>query len=200
MFLKYRIKKENAGTCVSKSDQSLTMKNKNIILILCSFLLGAVLVFSLSYLLNKKDRIAYVNLSKLYNEFEMKKELESKLMNVQQARKTIIDSMGLSLDQLAMKVQTMKSDDPLRVDFERRREELAYKQQDFEQDNQALTEQYTNQIWKQINQYVQEYAKTNNYDFILGGDGSGVLMYGNDSKNITDEVKNYINQQYKGVK
>jgi outer membrane protein len=176
------------------------MKNKNVLLLTLSFLLGAAIVFGLVYFLNKKDKVAYVNLSKLYNEFEMKKELEAKLMNVQQARKTILDSIGLTLDQMSLKVQNTKDGDPLRIDFERKRQELAYKQQDFDQDNQALTEQYTSQIWKQINQYVQDYAKANDYDFIFGGDGSGVLMYGNDKKNITEEVKSYINQQYKGVK
>lgn len=175
--------------------------SRPLIVLVIGLLVGAGLVFATLHLTGKSNRIAFVNLSQVYTEFTMKKELETKLTNVQQSRKRILDSMGVQLNLLSMRLQGAKlnADDPLQLDFQRRQEEYAYQQQNFESDNQAMTDQYTAQIWKQINQYVQDYAKANNYEFILGGDGSGSLMYGEASRDITKEVNVYINQRYKGV-
>ena len=52
--------------------------------------------------------------------------------------------------------------------------------------------------YNQINSMVEEYAKENNYDFVLGTTQEGNLMYGAPSRDITEEVLTALNKKFKG--
>lgn len=54
----------------------------------------------------------------------------------------------------------------------------------------------TEGVLNQINSYVEEYAKKKGYDFIIGGN-NGNLLYGNKAYDITDEVLEALNKEYK---
>lgn len=148
---------------------------------------------------NKTPKVAYVELEKLYNDFSMKKELEAKLNNVKQTRQSILDSLKIQLNALSRSIKSEKEKEAIR-DFEIRKQEFLIKQQNFEQDNEATTQAYSSQIWKQINQYVKDYGKQNNYTLLMGADGSGNVMYADEANNITTEVSEYINAKYSGEK
>lgn len=173
------------------------MKN-NFIAIIVGIILAALLLFC--FLINNKvPKLAYVELEILYNDFPMKKELEAKLTNVRQLRKNILDSLKIQLNALSLSVKSDKDADGIR-NFQIKKQEYLTKQQNFEQDNQATSQNYTSQIWKQINQYVKDYGKEHNYTFILGAEGIGTVMYSDEAKNITKELSGYINEKYKGEK
>ena len=54
----------------------------------------------------------------------------------------------------------------------------------------------TEGVLNQINSYVEEYSKKKGYDFVIGG-SNGNLLYGNKAYDITDEVLQAINKEYK---
>jgi len=163
-------------------------------------LLSVIIVLSLAFigiLLNKKDKIVYVEMETVYNDFSMKKELEAKLTNVQQLRKHILDSIKIDANALSLAVTSEKDIDGLRK-FEAKKQEYLMKQQNFEEDNQSLTKKYDTQIWKQINQYLKDYGKEGDYEIVIGSVGNGSVMYAVDQLNITKDVLDYINSRYKG--
>ncbi|MBN9485490.1 MAG: OmpH family outer membrane protein [Bacteroidetes bacterium] len=55
----------------------------------------------------------------------------------------------------------------------------------------------TQGVLSQINSFVEEYGKSKGYDIILGADGNGGVIYGNKSMDITQEVLEALNKQYK---
>lgn len=63
---------------------------------------------------------------------------------------------------------------------------------------EELVQTFTADIWKQINGYLKEYGKKNQFRFIYGATGSGNLMYADEIENISEEVIQYINQKYEG--
>ena len=65
-------------------------------------------------------------------------------------------------------------------------------------ENAQKQQEYTSQIWTQINTYVKEYGQQNDYSYILGANGSGSIMYGLESQNITDVVIEFVNKKYEG--
>src|ERR1041385_6084246 len=71
------------------------------------------------YSFGHHPKTAYVDLGKVYNEFELKKELGSKLTQVQQLRQNQIDSMKLDLNIRAKNLQTdeSKNDKKIQNDF-----------------------------------------------------------------------------------
>ena len=162
------------------------------------------LSIAVGVLYKSQPSVAYVNLTKAYNDFEMKKELEKKLTTVQDFRKKTLDSLELSLNIMSRTLQNFeqsgnkKGIEERMPEFEVRRQEYFSKQKSFEEDNQAMTNQYTEQIWKQINQYVKDYGKDKGYTYILGADGTGAVMNAEEKHEITDDVISYINERYKG--
>ena len=174
--------------------------NKNIrytILISIGLLIGLTVT---SFVMSSgKSGMAYARMDELYNSFAMKELLENKLKETEQARKFVTDSMLLDLQAIETQLQHLPKVDSLSLRmFSLRQQQYMQTKQEFEQDNMALAEQYTDQIWAQINQYTKDYGKENGYTFILGAAGDGVLMYADDSKDITAALKVYINEKYHG--
>lgn len=145
------------------------------------------------YNLQSKPNVAYINLAKVYDEFTLKKELSAKFETTKGARQHILDSLKLQLQILHGKVQ---ENDPkyngLLQNY------YAYENQ-FAQDNQTLSLEYNDQVLKQLNQYVIDYGKKQNYDIIYGANGEGNIMYAKDMYDISEEVIVYINNRYLGA-
>jgi|SRR3954469_11510730 outer membrane protein len=143
-------------------------------------------------------KIAYVELGALYDSFTFKKELETKLINIKQTRANILDSIKL---QLKVMMTTLKTtDEKGKMLFEAQRQNYFEKEKTFSEDNEALTRQFSSEVMKQMNQYVQEYGKEHGYTYILGADGSGNIMFADTKENVTTEVLAYLNDKYKGKK
>lgn len=158
--------------------------------------------FSTSSLMSS-SKTAYVNLGKIYNEFELKKSLESKYKNLETLRGSILDSLGMQLNYLSTRIQAEKGvsqeeKENYMQQYEMKRQDYLLKQKNFSESNEAAMKSYTDQIWSQINQYVKDYGKTNGYTYIFGTDGTGAMMYGESSLDITDKMVVYVNERYKG--
>lgn len=65
--------------------------------------------------------------------------------------------------------------------------------------NQAQEEEkkLTDEVVNQVNAFVEEYAKKKGYDIVFGAEGSGNIMYGNKGFDLTDEIINKLNEEYK---
>ena len=122
----------------------------------------------------------------LFENFKGKKFLEEKLNKVKDRNKHKLDSIESILELDPKNAYTLNS-----------YQETARACQ---LEEQQLSDQYTAEIWKQINSYLIEFGKENNYDFILGAKGDGNLMYANDQSHVTEDALIYINSRYDGVK
>ena len=107
--------------------------------IILSLLLGSGLFFQL---MSTKAvlKTAYVTNAKLYSEFEMSKDLDGKMKEVQFARQSIMDSLRLKLNQLDQKVAAKVATEQEKELFGRMRNEYGLKQQQFTEDNNALAQ------------------------------------------------------------
>jgi outer membrane protein len=144
-------------------------------------LISIILIVALGiYLFTRpQHKAAYILNQKVFNAFEGKKELETKLRKVQDRQKHWLDSV--------------------RVLVEQRNDLMAFYREteaNFSSEREELTEQYTAETWKRINQYVTEYGKKNDYDFIFGAAGDGNLMYANEHRDISEEIIIFINKRY----
>lgn len=150
------------------------------------------------YVESKSTKIGFIQMEKVFNEFDMKKEYQKKLEFSMKERKKILDSLNLELKLLAGNIQKSNPDRATIEDFERRREFFYQKQQLFDEDNAALASQYDKEVIGQLKQYVSDYGKDKDYSYILGSNNDGFLMYGKETEDITAEVVSFINGKYKG--
>ncbi len=158
-------------------------------------LLVAFAVFWSSF--NSK-KIAYVNTISVYDGFKMKKELEDKYKKVQLTRQNLLDSIRFKIEYISVKGKDLTDSDRSQINELQR--SYLYKEKEFNSNNEATGQQYTEQIWKQINQYLEDYGKENNYDIIFGANGQGNIMFAKEGDDITKDVSEYINKKYSGAK
>ena len=53
-------------------------------------------------------------------------------------------------------------------------------------------------VLNQVNAFVEDYARDNGYEIILGTTTSGSLLYGEEGMDITEQVLASLNQKYRG--
>jgi len=146
-----------------------------------------------------KKNVAYVQMESVYNGFQLKSKLETQLKDTEKARQFVIDSLKLQLHQMTLTLQSMeKVDTSLLRMYNLRQQYLNEQEMQFAEDNQALASEYTDQVWGQINQYTRDYGTENGYDYILGASGDGTVMYANETEDITEDLKVYINNRFNG--
>lgn len=161
---------------------------KSIIRVLFVFVLG---LFSCSS--NKKQ--AYVELAKLFDEFEYTKELKKEINQVNEKRKYLLDSIAQNLE---LEYKRFNADNKVNDEFKNKVDEYNDLKYRFKSSEEEMSKSYDERIYKQINQYVKEYGEQNHYEFIFGANGSGNVMYADSSLNITKQLIVYINNKYKG--
>jgi outer membrane protein len=175
------------------------MKKIHIILILASNLIligGAVAWFYLN-----TPKVGYIKIQSVYAEFTLKKELEKKIISVTSARKNILDSMEIKLKAMNLAFKNIKDNKVLeqkKEEFKEESEQYFLKKKSFTEDNERTRKDYEDQILKQLNQYIYDYGKQHELDFIYGASGNGSMMYGSDKYDITEAILNYVNECYSG--
>lgn len=168
------------------------MKQKS--LFIFTLVIASLSLISTVYQAVYSDNIAYVNLSRVFNEFKLTKELNQKLTKTTQVRKVILDSLEL---ELRLAYDQIKGGDPT-PEFIQKQRTYEFKQQTFAEQNQQQADEYDKQIWTQLNTYITDYSKEHQLDILLGSRGDGALMYGSPQKEVTEEVIQYVNQHFLG--
>jgi outer membrane protein len=166
------------------------MKKFNILTVLNSVVLLIIIVLgSLYFLRNKKEQLVYVDNVRLFNEFNMTKDIKI----IEERKMTL---KGQTLDSLYVIFQGLdnKESDAAR--------NLQMQIATGSKEMQALQDNYTNQlsqqVWNRLNTYIKEYSTSKKLKLVFGTNGNGNVMFGNESMNITDDFIEYSNEKYEG--
>jgi len=167
---------------------------KNIILFVSISLSFAALMMSFKV---QDSKTVYVDSGKLFNEFDLSKKLNKDLEKVLTARKGILDSIYDEMRVLTIELKSEVVKDQEKLKYLASLEEEYYKkQQQFDKDNKAATENCMAKIWNQLNQYINDYGEHNDYTYVLGANGQGNIMYAQQEKNITEDLIKYVNARH----
>ena len=125
----------------------------------------------------------------------MTKEIDTDIIKIEEKKQAVLDSLADNIKRIQANV--IKSDENnlnfLKKDFMSKRNQFA-------EDLARIKQSNSEKIWKQINQYISDFGKEKGYDVILGANGQGSLMFGNENINLTKEISDYINTKYEGNK
>lgn len=166
------------------------MKKANTIIIY-TLLAGIIGYLILSK--TRKDKVVYVDNLELFSGFHMKAELEKKYSQVEGIRKAILDSIYTEI-----KIKAGMKDALASESLDMLKKEFLLKKELFDKENAETMNNYNSQIWSQLNEYTRQYGKEHGYEFILGANGQGVLMYADDTKNVTKELLQFVNTKFDG--
>ena len=145
------------------------------------------------------NKSAYFQSLKVFEGFKLQQELSSQFENDVADQKMKLDSLELQLRILYNEAD--KSENPeekLLMTINFLQEKYIKTKSDFQEKNTVQADQYNQQVWKQINQYIEEYGRLNSYTYIFGAQGDGGIMYADTVNDITDEIIIYINNKYQG--
>lgn len=152
------------------------------------------------------DKVAFVDNSKLLNDYQEKKDIEANLKGQISAYERKRDSISMAFQTEARAFDAQAKTLPQNI-AQKKYNELMQKsqilQQHLQQEEQKIQMESQTQmdsLLSKVKKNIKEYGKQKGYTFILGANDGGSVLYGTDNKDITKEVTEYLNNQYKGKK
>ena len=164
------------------------MNLKNILWLLAGATLSLLLVYLFNNYSDKETgNMPYVSMSILYEESDISKKFKQDLNQVEQAS-------NAKLIELQKELKQAKQSGIATVDLDKLQQQLLNMQEKLSAEYQEKSEAFDKIIWDKLNNKIIEYGKKNQLDYIFGAKGDGSIMYASDSKDITNELIEFINK------
>ncbi|MGQ0827174.1 MAG: OmpH family outer membrane protein [Bacteroidota bacterium] len=157
----------------------------------------------------KASKIVYINSDMLNDKYDFVKDLVASAQTKQQRLESVYQKKGQEFQQKYTELQQKASQGLLSENQTREAEEALQKDKleidKLEAQLQDLADEFqksNEEVRKEVVDYVKEYNKTGQYNYILTyteGPG-GIVLLANDSLDITNEIVEGLNAQYKAKK
>ncbi|MFV0565006.1 MAG: OmpH family outer membrane protein [Flavobacteriaceae bacterium] len=152
----------------------------------------------------KPAKIGFVDNGTVINDYQEKKDLETKFEKKEEDFRKKADSIGRAFQQEVQAAQ-QQAQRASQAKAQELMNGLQMKQQQLQQqmqtEQQALQLEFQSQIDSVINKvktFVKDYGKTNGYTFVLGtSDAAATVMYGADEHDLTQTILSALNEAYK---
>jgi outer membrane protein len=147
-----------------------------------------IIVLAFRFLVSKPE-IVYVDNNKLFDGFNMTKEMKHLGEKEFNTRKQSVDS-------LYTKVQSPSISN---ADKKIVMQQFIQAKDALEQFNQNFASEQSVKIWSRIHGYVDEFSKEKKYQLIIGSESKQSILHADEKVEITNELLNYINKKYEGL-
>ena len=150
----------------------------------------------------QQQKIGFVDNSVLINEYQERKDVEASLNTKIEAFKIRTDSLRsafeLEIKEAELKARKMSQSAIQKLSQElQQKEQLLSQRVQFEQQQIAQESQTLNDsIINRVKAFVQDYGKSNNYNYILGSNEAGSVLYGEEASDLTQEILKALNENY----
>lgn len=150
------------------------------------------------FLAPRGPKVAYVDNIALFNGFQFKKERQAEYEKQKSHFQGQLDTLRMA----HLGIEQALEQNPGNVELQKKQ---AYSLQNYQLTDRYFAQKldsidgvFNQEVWDKINAYLTEYGKDKHYDMVIGATGTGTLMYGSETYDITDEVLTYINEKYEG--
>ena len=147
------------------------------------------------------DKVAFVDNSKLLNDYQEKKDIEAKLKGQISAYERKRDSISMAFQTEARAFDAQAKTLPQNV-AQKKYNELMQKsqilQQHLQQEEQKIQMESQTQmdsLLSKVKKNIKEYGKQKGYTFILGANDGGSVHYGKADKDITADIVKALNEK-----
>lgn len=170
------------------------MLNKNIFFTVTFLLTMLAGIAGYHYLI--ADKIACINLTKVFDGFNMKKELQKEYeRNVNIIQKEL-DSLSI----VVQEIQSKQQDEQFRnsESYQRigsRVKFLLSSKESLEGEDVKIMD---NQIQERMNIYLKEFGEAHSFDFLLAYSNDFPVLYCDTTNDVTVEAIEFINDRYDG--
>lgn len=147
---------------------------------------GAILYKVLN---TNKTKIAVVDAVKLFDNYNMKKELE-------ELEKVRLRQESKRLDSLGNACQIAKAISNNEYAIQKLESVQKYAQASIEKEYAQSNQDINEKVWKRLNPLMEEYGKKRGLHLIIGANGMGSVLYNDDYFDLTNDVIGYVNSRY----
>jgi outer membrane protein len=137
---------------------------------------------------SENQKIVFMDTIKVFEEFEMKKDYDTKMEKDLKSESQLVDSIGTLLNEA-----TQVKDEALIMKLKK---DYFIVEKVFNEKFEKLSQQYTSEVNTRLNDYLKDFGKENGYDFILGSSGQGNIMFVKESNDKTKDILKYVNSKY----
>lgn len=140
------------------------------------------------YVQSRLNKIVVIDVIEVFNEFQMKKDLEKRVEAPLAKIAGQVDSMK------ALVQQAERSGDE--TTYNKYMQSLFQMQQEAQSAYELSDKNINEQVWKRLNPLIDEFGKKNNYKVIIGANGMGTVLYNEEQVDRTKELIRFINNAY----
>ncbi|MCM8786882.1 MAG: OmpH family outer membrane protein [Candidatus Omnitrophica bacterium] len=148
---------------------------------------------------SKELKIGYVDFFKVYNEYEKTKEYEKIIDEKKENKEQELKTKAKELEKLQNKISMLNEKEQ-----EKEKEDFRKKLTDFEKmrrssyiDLKKERDEMMKEIITDIESVIRNYAKKNNFDFVLN---ENIVLFGDPSVDITKDILKIVNEEYRKKK
>lgn len=156
----------------------------------------------LGFISCQQNKIAFVDNTKLLNEYQEKKDIENKLKEQISKYEKKRDSISMAF-QAEAKAFDAEARNLAQNVAQKRYNELMQKsqilQQHLQQEEQKIqleSQTQMDSLLTKVKKFIKEYGKEKGYTFILGANEGGSILYGEEKKDITEDIVKSLNEKY----
>lgn len=171
------------------------MKSLKVLSVMACLILAGACLMSGAHAQDFKGKVAYVDLGRMFDEYDKTKAydkvLEADNKKFQEERTRKIDAIR----DLQGKTAALKDAEKAKVekDIEKQKADLLAFDQQKRTDLTKARDEKVREILMEIEKTVSEYAKKEGYAYVFN---DRVLIYGDQSMNITEPVLKSLNEAY----
>lgn len=164
---------------------------------------GLLLIAVLLLASCQQDKIAFVDNVKLMDGYQRKMDVEAAYQEKSQAFAQKRDSISQVFQTEAQLMQNNSkgmSQQKAQEEYGNLQQRAQIIGQQLQQEEQRMQQQgqvQMDSVVQKVKEAIKAYGEDNGYTFILGGGDGGGVLYGTDAKDITEEVLQVLNEEYK---
>lgn len=164
-----------------------------------------LVLFGLLLLVSCQDEMktGYIDNSKLINDYQKKKDIEGDFEKKSNAFNQKVDSVRNAFQAQAAEIQA-KDPNMAQASTQEKMQTLGQQFQSYQQrwqmEERTLTNEGQTQIdtlIKEVRSFVKDYGKKNGYTYIFGSNDAGSVLYGEEGRDLTNEILEELNKSYK---
>ena len=152
----------------------------------------------------KQAKIGFVDNGTVINDYQEKKDIETKFQAKDEAFRKKADSVGKAFQmevqetQLTAQKAGQAKAQELMGGLQQKQQLLQQKIQMEQQQLQQEFQTEVDSVISKVKKHVKDYGKKNGYTFILGtSDAAATVMYGTDDNDLTKIILEELNKEYK---
>ncbi len=143
---------------------------------------------------NSKGELNYFVITKVYNNFDYKKELSQEFENQRTINQNSLDSIKYLYEQQLIKLENKEKVNLSEIsELKKNYQTLSGK---FENDINYLSKDYESKIWNRLNNYIEDYGRKKQMKMLFGASGNGVIFYADSTIDVTEDLIIYVNKRF----